>query len=48
VLRYFSVYGPATARHGVSQVHPAMLANEPLTVNGDGQQVRGTPTSMIA
>lgn len=42
VLRYFSVYGPGQRPDmGYHKFIRAMLANEPLTVNGDGQQVRG-------
>jgi nucleoside-diphosphate-sugar epimerase len=42
VLRYFSVYGPRQRPDmGYHQFITAMLRNEPLTVFGDGQQMRG-------
>jgi nucleoside-diphosphate-sugar epimerase len=42
VLRYFSVYGPRQRPDmGYHQFIAAMLRNEPLTVFGDGQQMRG-------
>ena len=42
VLRYFSVYGPRQRPDmGYHQFINAMLRNEPLTVFGDGHQMRG-------
>lgn len=42
VLRYFSVYGPGQRPDmGYHKFISAILADEPLTVFGDGQQVRG-------
>lgn len=42
VLRYFSVYGPRQRPDmGYFRFIQAMLADQPLTVYGDGQQVRG-------
>ncbi len=42
VLRYFSVYGPRQRPDmGYHRFIRAMLADEPLTVNGDGLHVRG-------
>ncbi len=42
VLRYFSVYGPRQRPDmGYHRFIAALLANEPITVFGDGQQVRG-------
>lgn len=41
VLRYFSVYGPRQRPDmGYHRFIRALLANEPITVYGDGQQVR--------
>src|SRR5262249_42116973 len=43
VLRYFSVYGPRQRPDmGYNQFIRAALLGEPVTVFGDGQQVRGT------
>lgn len=42
ILRYFSVYGPRQRPDmGYYRFIQAMLANEPITVFGDGKQVRG-------
>src|SRR5437660_822012 len=42
VLRYFSVYGPRQRPDmGYHKFVRALLRNEPITVCGDGQQVRG-------
>jgi nucleoside-diphosphate-sugar epimerase len=42
VLRYFSVYGPRQRPDmGYNIFIRALLKGEPITVNGDGQQVRG-------
>src|SRR5262249_2636493 len=42
VLRYFSVYGPRQRPDmGYHRFIHALLAGEPITVYGDGQQVRG-------
>lgn len=42
VLRYFSVYGPRQRPDmGYHKFVRALLAGEPITVFGDGQQVRG-------
>jgi nucleoside-diphosphate-sugar epimerase len=42
VLRYFSVYGPRQRPDmGYHRFIQALLHNEPVTVYGDGQQVRG-------
>jgi nucleoside-diphosphate-sugar epimerase len=42
ILRYFSVYGPRQRPDmGYYRFIQAMLAKEPLTVFGDGKQVRG-------
>jgi nucleoside-diphosphate-sugar epimerase len=42
VLRYFSVYGPRQRPDmGYHQFIAAMLRDEPLTIFGDGQQMRG-------
>jgi nucleoside-diphosphate-sugar epimerase len=42
VLRYFSVYGPRQRPDmGYHQFAAALLAGRPVTVHGDGQQVRG-------
>jgi nucleoside-diphosphate-sugar epimerase len=42
VLRYFSVYGPRQRPDmGYFRFVEAMLHGRPVTVNGDGQQVRG-------
>jgi nucleoside-diphosphate-sugar epimerase len=42
VLRYFSVYGPRQRPDmGYNKFVAAMLAGQPITVFGDGQQVRG-------
>jgi nucleoside-diphosphate-sugar epimerase len=42
VLRYFSVYGPRQRPDmGYHRFVHALLTNGPLTVNGDGMQVRG-------
>jgi len=42
VLRYFSVYGPRQRPDmGYHQFVQALLAGRPITVFGDGQQVRG-------
>jgi nucleoside-diphosphate-sugar epimerase len=42
VLRYFSVYGPRQRPDmGYHKFVNALLHNEPITVFGDGQQVRG-------
>lgn len=42
VLRYFSVYGPRQRPDmGYARFIQALLANEPVVVYGDGQQVRG-------
>jgi nucleoside-diphosphate-sugar epimerase len=42
VLRYFSVYGPRQRPDmGYHRFIRAMLCDEPITVYGDGQQVRG-------
>jgi nucleoside-diphosphate-sugar epimerase len=42
ILRYFSVYGPRQRPDmGYHRFIQAMLANEPITVFGDGKQVRG-------
>jgi nucleoside-diphosphate-sugar epimerase len=42
VLRYFSVYGPRQRPDmGYHRFIAALLANEPITVFGDGMQIRG-------
>ncbi|MFN4258359.1 MAG: NAD-dependent epimerase/dehydratase family protein [Gemmataceae bacterium] len=42
ILRYFSVYGPRQRPDmGYHRFIRAMLAGEPLTIHGDGHQVRG-------
>ena len=42
VLRYFSVYGPRQRPDmGYHNSSRALLAGQPITVFGDGQQVRG-------
>jgi nucleoside-diphosphate-sugar epimerase len=42
VLRYFSVYGPRQRPDmGYHQFAAALLAGRPVTVHGDGRQVRG-------
>lgn len=42
VLRYFSVYGPRQRPDmGYHKFVAALLAGQPITVHGDGQQVRG-------
>jgi nucleoside-diphosphate-sugar epimerase len=42
VLRYFSVYGPRQRPDmGYYRFIEALLSNQPITVFGDGQQVRG-------
>lgn len=42
ILRYFSVYGPRQRPDmGYHRFIRALLRNEPITVYGDGQQVRG-------
>jgi nucleoside-diphosphate-sugar epimerase len=42
VLRYFSVYGPRQRPDmGYHRFVEALLANQPITVYGDGMQVRG-------
>jgi nucleoside-diphosphate-sugar epimerase len=42
MLRYFSVYGPRQRPDmGYHAFINALLRDEPITINGDGQQVRG-------
>jgi UDP-glucuronate 4-epimerase len=42
VLRYFSVYGPRQRPDmGYHRFIGALLDNQPITIHGDGQQMRG-------
>jgi len=42
VLRYFSVYGPRQCPDmGYHRFIAALLENQPITVYGDGHQMRG-------